>query len=833
MHTLKKHLSIFYWLLAGLTLCGIGLYFRLYPLYHNVASDAYEKSTMIVIAQLRHMITNQVEQQNAHLSFDAKQSLIQKKLNETLRDHKDRVKKMFDDLGLKILQESPEAVFYLQESDSYYFLDLTENILKTGHVSSNINGNKFFHEKMTAPIGQWEPQLWHSYLGAFVYRLVKFFKPDTDVMFGVSWTPIILFPFVVLAFLFTAKSFGCSPFPATIAGIFFLLAHIFLKRSTFAWYDNDIYTILFPLISLGCLFQAFSHLVNIKKALFWGTLASISAVIYGQFWPGWIFLWILLSISVFILFIKNSFLKRNPDRSSLYLFLSIFIAPIFLLFLVCPPYQIFGIFTHGLSNLQKFIQPQINGWPDLYMLVGELKRSSLVDIIDFNGGCIIFFGAILSMFYGLWQICYKTTSYKSHLITLFIYLIGTLYLALGAQRFTMLTLVPLAVLFTFGLQTFWDQGKAFLQHYFSPKISLFFISFLLTLLSLFPLYTAKKNIRSYITTIFNSTWDKTLSKIRQETPENTIINTWWSPGHFIKAIAKRRVTFDGASIRGDIAFWLNRVYLSQTEHEALSTLRMLNTSSNEASIFLENKGWPLSKAVQLISGIILMERQQALSLIKKVLSEKDALHLLSLTHGEKGKLPPSQILLYNELMDSNVLFGYLGKWNFQRIEQLNASPSALKEIPKRSDKKFIDFIWSLVGGPYRQSSKLNVVEKKDSLVIFDQGVSINLETMNAFIDSKQFGKGTPLSVVYLDKQTNKVVEKKNPSASLSYCVVYFEEGKNQHVFLMDKEIATSLIVKLYYFNGIGLDHFKLFANESDLTGRTKILSFSVIWPENF
>ena len=33
-----------------------------------------------------------------------------------------------------------------------------------------------------------------------------------------------------------------------------------------------------------------------------------------------------------------------------------------------------------------------------------------------------------------------------------------------------------------------------------------------------------------------------------DNPENSIITTWWPPGHFIKSMAQRRVTFDGATI---------------------------------------------------------------------------------------------------------------------------------------------------------------------------------------------------------------------------------------------------------------------------------------------
>jgi hypothetical protein len=47
---------------------------------------------------------------------------------------------------------------------------------------------------------------------------------------------------------------------------------------------------------------------------------------------------------------------------------------------------------------------------------------------------------------------------------------------------------------------------------------------------------------------------------------------------------------------------------------------------------------------------------------------------------------------------------------------------------------------------------------------------------------------------------------------------------------MDRVLANSLIMKLYYFDGKGLEHFKRFAKEQDLSGRTKVFIYEVKWP---
>ena len=41
------------WLICGIIALVLGLYFRLYPLTHNVASDEYEEATMLVLTKVR------------------------------------------------------------------------------------------------------------------------------------------------------------------------------------------------------------------------------------------------------------------------------------------------------------------------------------------------------------------------------------------------------------------------------------------------------------------------------------------------------------------------------------------------------------------------------------------------------------------------------------------------------------------------------------------------------------------------------------------------------------------------------------------------------------
>ena len=72
-----------------------------------------------------------------------------------------------------------------------------------------------------------------------------------------------------------------------------------------------------------------------------------------------------------------------------------------------------------------------------------------------------------------------------------------------------------------------------------------------------------------------------------------------------------------------------------------------------------------------------------------------------------------------------------------------------------------------------------------------------------------------------------VVEHVNPEGNLNYSVLLYQEDGQYVARLMDRALANSLIMKLYYFDGAGLNYFKPFILSHDLTGRTRIKVFEV------
>jgi asparagine N-glycosylation enzyme membrane subunit Stt3 len=825
-------LSLLPWVICALIATFVGLYFRLYPLEHNTASDAYEQARVMVVSKIRATITEQVSAQAPDMPSDKKQQLIQARLNELMRANSAKVRAAFDQVGIELAKKEGEKKHYLQESDSYYFLDLTQNILEEGDVSSRVNGSQYFNNKMLAPIGYWEPQTWHPYIGAWVYKAARSINPGMDLMTGLGFTPLVLFPFVLFAFLMACRALGCGWPSAFTASIFFVLAPIFLQRSTYGWYDNDTYSVLFPVLNLGLLFFSLRSVDNLGKTLFWGTLAGISFALYARFWSGWSFSWGISLGALAIISTRAILFKESGRKNILVLFLTIIAVPLLCLVAMIGLRQFMDLIPSAFGELKKFTMHEFKGWPDLFIVVGELHATNIKDLILLTGGPLVISGAAMTYLVALKNVLQERRSPPDPLILLGLFTGATAVLGISAERFTILLLTPMALSFALGLDLLWQNRSWFSG---MTKLSYRVVSgaLLAVMLSaaIIPVIISDKTIASLLHPIFNSAWDRALTQLRDKTPENSVINTWWSPGHFVKAVAKRRVTFDGASIKGEQAYWLTQVYLSQSETQALGILRMLNTSSNKAVEFLQQHGWPLSRAVPLIKEITSLPKEEALRRLNKELPRTQANEFIKLTHAAP---PPSYVLIYQEIVEGNVLLGYVGKWDFSRIEALNKSPAELKKVPAKSSRRYIDFLWDLVGGQLRQSETLQAVGKKNDAIFFDQGVILNTTDMSVIVNSPKFGRGIPKSIVYFDTTSNHVTEKMLDNATLGYSAVIFnDKSGTPSCVLMDRMLANSLIIKMYYFEGKGLEHFKPFAKEQDLTGQTRIFIYQVNWPRGF
>lgn len=832
------------YILIFIIAASIGIYYRLYPLRTYTPQDASEKATLFVLAQLRQSVIQGVSARYPDLSSTEKDILINHEFNQLLHKERENVRQTITKAAHSIeeaaLEKRPYP--YLLASDSYYFYGLTKKILDTGSIGDKFRGSKFFYPKMLAPSGYWQPINLHPYIGAGVYQLMRIFNPDIDLMYAVSFTPLIITLLTIITLMITLTTLNCRPFFSLIGLVFFLLAPIYLKRSMFAWYDNDTYTTLFAFGILAIVFHAFQQLSThtdknsllLKQPLILGVSAAFLSLVYAFFWEGWIFLLGVIFISAIFIGALYLILKRPAKELQNHMvFLTSYLISTSLFITTAFGISDFAVmFVERAGALKTFLAPQLSLWPDLFFTVGELQKTSLNELIPLAGGtffCLIsIVGLLSSLTKGL-----RNSPQKPLATTIVLTLLSVIafYLSVSAQRFTLILLIPLAILFPIGLQTTHDILSNTIAKLLgfkdsSRKILSFLIALLAALTVLIPITHTHKTIETLPNNIYNDIWDDVLTQIQEKTPKNSVINTWWPPGHFIKAMANRRVTFDGATIGVPQAYWMAQFFLASDEQTAVGILRMLNNSGNDAVDFLTGPaGLPLSAGVEILKiAVRLNPMQAALFYMTFLKNNGDVEKLISLTHAYP---PPTYCLLYNEFVEGNIQLGILGRWNFKKVEELNADPHRLKAVPPPKSKEHLDFIWDLVGGQLRYSGPMTELSRKGNDVIFPDNIVYDLKEKILMVNSLKYGNGQPLSVFYLEN--NNVAEKKQPQANLSYSAVIVQKENKYICLLMDTELARSMLVRLYFFDAKGLQFIKPTISSTDLTNRTEIKVFEIDW----
>ena len=777
--------------------------------------NAHEQATLMVIYNIKQTLLKEIVSEAPTMPPALANHLAEEKLNETLHKDNQKVMAVIEKTTIELANQpgAPPQKIYLLESDPYDFYNLTENIVNTGRIADVIKGSKYFNPLMCAPFGCWQPFTLHPYWGFVIYKFLDIFNPTIPLMTAVAYVPLFTYLLIIAASLWVCRVLNLSVIASFVGTLFLIMAPINLKRGSLGWFRTDPYNILFPLLLLGCLFLALRP-TSKKEGYLWAFIFGLTLAVYALFWQGWGLLFFMGLACALGAAAYNFLIKKDKAHGKQnILFLSIFIGTTLLVVSMCFSFQDFFIlFKEGFGELQKFTHRGLDLWPNQFMTVGELKKTDPSSITTSAGGAVFILLALGGWFYSL-RIAIENYRLPRTMDTLIltIFLLVTTILSLFGERFVLFATIPLSILAAIATHRFTNLRSVGLP-----------LAGLLTALILF---NANRDIRTILTPIFNSTWDEALTKIKTDSPEDSVVNTWWAPGHFIKAIAHRRVPFDGASIdQSAVGYWMGNMYLSQDENQARGILRMLNSSGNKAAEYLVKCGLKLSDATTLLLAIAPEDKIQAAQTLKGIITDEQINKLLNFTH---GKNPHSYVLVYTELVDDNLMIAFTGHWNIKKMEEINANPLMLDAVPKRSSPDFIEYLWNTMGGPPKYSDALPQLGESNHQLIFRENLSIDMDTMDAKINSAQYGQGHPFSVFYL--KNGAITEHENPDGNLNYSVVLYQEDGQYVARLMDHAMANSLIMKLYYFDGAGLQYFKPLILSHDLTGRTRIKVFKVLY----
>ncbi len=828
--TLNRLSGLLIFLIAG----GIACFLRLYPVRTFVSDQAHEQATQAVIGRIINRFESAITAEAPDIPREQAHRLAIEQTNRTLAMEDAAARRTILKVARELDQKNPpdQRIPYLMESDPFLFYDLTKNVLATGHIAETRRGSKYLNKKMLFPNGHWEPFTLHPYIGALIHRILSFAAPGADLVVSVSWTPVIVILASLIVFIYSSRLLRASWWPTLLGSTALVTTPIILKRSMFGWYDNDPYNVLFPLAAMAILFHLVSRPMGLKRCGLAGIGLAVCITGYALFWQGWMFLAVTIAASLVGLVIYG-WLIRDPARNLPSAALLVYITGSLIgISLTYGLNEFFTLFLEGWVALQDFMTPRLPLWPDLYLSVGELKRS---DALVFDQQIGILIGSLATVSLGAWAVQLwrnRDPQRTRALIIILTVLVPAAVLSVRAQRFTLLLSVPLTLLIPVGFQALTDlviSSVPILRQQAArrPGVKPLMVAALSLPVFVALVISGNSTAPFAVTKIYNTVWDAAMTDLRTLTPPGTVVNSWWPPGHFVKSIADRPVTFDGATINARQAYWIANVFLSTDETRALGILRMLNTSGNDATEYLVSTGRPLSSSVSLIKRITPLSREEARSLLTADGFDPGTIdELTALTHGRTPP-PSSCILVFHEMMEKNILFSYTGRWDFKRVEEINASPALRAQIPRTGTPAYQSLLWTIAGGYPRISELLTPSSQSDGTIVFQDIVTIDLKTMTCRINSPMYGHGIPHSLIYQDGTT--VIKKTLAQADLPYSVVLGLRHGRPCALLAETPLAESLFVRLYLFNGAGLKYIKPLSQRTDARGLTQIDLFTVDW----
>ena len=727
---------------------------------------------------------------------------------------------------------------YLLEADPYYFFGQTEKLLETGRIADTRRDGKYLEPLREAPHGHWTEILFHPYLGLYWYKFVRFFEPRASLMKTLGFFPLLLVLLILPMFAWLGKVLRFPLIASAIGMATISFSPIFIQRSALGWYDTDPYNYVFPILILAFVFQGLQD-----RKWFWpGVLgASFLAGLYAMFWPGWALIGVLIPVSIlgglFGLWILQRSMEPDLAKAALR-FGGIFIlgwlisAAVFL-----SPAVLIASLNRGWFAINKFSLSDFDLWPNIFLTVGEAGSITLRKLIFLTGNYVTFVIAVAGLLWeGLHIFKRQDPRERFRFFFLLCFTAPIMFLSIKTERFSVLFVLPLAIFAGFAVMRFvaWAQdsfsrifpGLAERERvYRAVAVSL--VVLLFAPLLLISAHVVAMGIRP----IMDDVWYQALKEVKAKTPENAIVDSWWPPGYFITGIAHRRVVVDGGTQHLHISYWMAKILMAENERESAGLLRMVNTSGEDAPDLLERWGMDVPDAVDLILKVTRLNRIEAFRILPSAWTPAQKEELLDKTHG-RGDLPPSYLLIYNDLVEQNLAVTVVANWDFRKAKSLQAQKrkghgGSEGMFERDSGKRYVEDLIQTSGKWLRYTPVAALSQRRGDFLSFTNGLRVNLATHEAliFLPEKKL-QGAPSSLFYFEK--GQLLEKVfRGEGGLDISALVFEDQGSFYSVLADARLIRSLLFRLYYLQGRGLSLFRPLVSRGTLKGGTVIRVFEL------
>jgi len=852
----------------------LAIFFRAYP-YSIPITDEWAENT--IHNDLKNNILTQINQQYPNLPDANKNRLVNEEFENLLKENKAQIEPQIEQLSNYFTSrfQDDSGQTYLLAIDPYFYWRHVDHYLENKQAGtiytselSNLNAQQLMYSntdfsknqdwdgQRMAPIGSSTRMTFHSYVGVILHKILSIFNPTQSTLSTMFLIPIILCALAVIpAFLIGKKIAG--NLGGFLAGTMLAINSNFLGRTAGGFSDTDSYVVLFPLLITWLFIESITH-KNLRKRITYASLGGLCVGLFSFAWTGWwyIFDFILASIFIYIIYLIINHIKEKKKVSKIFKekdflnYLKTMGSFILTSTIFVSLFRGFNSFLNSITDpLGIIVMKDVATktlWPTILTTVAELNPASWGQVLNSVGGAMFFWLALIGIFLNF-TVKRKTkgTNIKSGIL-LTLWFIGTIFASTRGLRFLILLTPAFAVAFGIGVGIIYKKLVKWIPKALNidKKICKIVLIIFIMLLLISPLKAANNTAKHEIPSM-NDAWHNTLNKIKTESAENAIVNSWWDFGHWFITLADRRVTFDGAGQDKHMAYWVGRSLLTDDEEKTLGILRMVDCGNNNAFWALNEELNDTIKSIEILNNIILMEKTQASSELLNYVSQQKANEVLEYSHCTP---PPNYYITSEDMVGKAGVWGHFGSWNFERasmyqnVKKLN-SIDGMKllennfsldqekanqyyyEIQNIEADQWISPWPSYVSGIGSCQQQENYTICRNNLQGGTIEFKINPLTMETTI-SANGNEIYPASIVYTTE--NDIIEKEFDNAEFPYSIAIIPDGEGFKNILMMKELASSTFTKLFFFGGHGQDCFELFNEQNQVTGG-KIYTWKVDW----
>ena len=767
--------------------------------------------------------------------------------------------------SFKDLMRDPEGTRYLSDIDTWFHFRTFRNKVETGNFYDELRDGVPWDTHMLAPLGRPMEIVLHHYVAYGLYKMFSIFRPIAP-MEAFFLLPVWIASLAVIPAFFIARRIA-GDFGGFFAAVLIAVHPAFLGRTLGGIADTDAYSVTMPL------FVAWAFLEAWEARELWKRLAlsAVSAFLVGLYsfaWSGWWYIFDFLVATVALTLLAEvawglksgrSLVAQAKEHSGTLVAFATFFVLSVLFVNVLTVYESPGllggasaVYKGPFGFLAKKAVATTKLWPNVYTTVAELNPSSFGKTLQSISLGKQFYLLMAAVGIALTLLPRKGKIDAKYAILLSLWAAATVYASLTGIRFVML-LVPA---FAIASGAFAGLGARYASRWLKgqfgvPQLaSSAAVMGAITLLLILPVRAGWSTALNEVPMV-NDAWYDSLTKIRTQSAPDAIINSWWDFGHWFKAMADRRVTFDGASQNTPQAHWIGRVLLTENEDEAVGILRMLDCGSNRAFETLNGFLDDEVRSVDILYDVVVADRKGARTVLEESLPPEQAEEVLGYTHCE----PPQDYFITSEdMVGKSGVWAHFGSWDMRRAEMYSTVKSldfaggtaALKErfnLPEgEATSVYYDIQTTDANdwiAPWPSYSELGACTQEDDLLTCQSRnfrFTLNRTSGESAIPTQQ-GTKRFNAAAFVDAENRFRTVRSNenaiPLGALIYGLPYPDKfvlaNTNSKAGQRGAEwLPGSMFSRLFYLGGFGLEHFRLFDNRKSITGNN-ILTWNVSW----